>query len=163
MNQDRRTTQRPLFTPHLTKLFCLVAISALLNACGLIQSDVIPHTGPQSAQHSSEPTSKSAQSSAPIKISDIEIVWEVDTDNADYYWIRYGFNPDNIEYTLKLDPSELKREQDPELGELYIFLLKDIPTSTAVYVQVASELDGVVSPFSRVFEVPPANQPVESY
>jgi len=151
------------------KQVAVLAIAALLlialPGCGLVgnSSTVIPHTGPQPPHVTSSVPLQEGFKRKPIAISDIEVVWEVDSDSADYYWIQYGFHPDNIEYTVKVQPNQLTREHDLAQGELYIFLLKDIPTSTPVYVQIASEQDGVLSPFSRVFEVPAVEQAAVSY
>jgi len=150
------------------KLAASLLAALLLTAlpgCSLVgnSSSVIPHTGPQPPHVTSSVPLQDGFQRKPIAISDIEVVWEVDSNSADYYWIQYGFHPDNIEYTVKVQPNQLTKEHDLVQGELYIFLLKDIPTSTPVYVQIASEQDGVLSPFSRVFEVPAVEQAATRY
>ena len=85
--------------------------------------------------------------------SDIEIVWEMPKAAVDGYLIRYGASRERLTTEVRVNASDLMREEDTDHGFVYRYLLKGVPADKVVFVSIAAITGDQVSAPSEVLEV----------
>ena len=101
-------------------------------------------------------TPPSPQPLAALASSDVEILWEVPEDSVDGFVVRYGTDREQLANELKLASNELELRSDPQRGQVYRHVIRNVPSDKAVFVNIAAYRGAEVSPPSRLFEVPVA-------
>ena len=94
---------------------------------------------------SSEPTSQERASARigvkelpnPRELSDLKITWDMSSRPVDGYVIYYGFDADNLLWKEKVAVSDLGKFEDPSLGFVYKYVLKNVPANKTIVVSVA--------------------------
>lgn len=86
-------------------------------------------------------------------LSDIEILWQIPQEAVDGFVINYGFERSALNHNARVATAELQKYQDPKHGQVYRFVLANVPIDQALYVSIAAYSDDKVSRASDVFEV----------
>ena len=86
-------------------------------------------------------------------VSGIEVMWEIPNKEVDGFILRYGFSKNNLSKEVHLKRTELETYTDQEFGEVFRYILQDIPSAQSIYLQLANKIGDQVSPFSEVFEL----------
>ena len=86
------------------------------------------------------------------KSEGIEVTWEVPSEGADGFILRYGTNPLQLNSELSLAISDLREERDTEYGPVYRYLIRATTDSSPVFVSIASRKGDRVSNFSEAIE-----------
>jgi len=114
-----------------------------LSGCASLFSNT-----PQGAQEASTMPAATVQK----KSIGLEVVWEVPSEPTDGFVIRYGEDKANLTKEVTILLSELREEKDPIHGPIYRYVIRDLPTSTPIFVSVAAFKDNVISDFSEAIE-----------
>lgn len=88
---------------------------------------------------------------------EIEVIWDKPDTPVNEYLIQYGFSEDTLTNELKISSEDLEVSNDPEHGEVYRFIIDDIPTDKRVFIRLAEYHEGIELEFSETFEVAPSS------
>lgn len=85
--------------------------------------------------------------------TDIEIRWIAGENVPDGFIIGYGYNPDKVEYTIRVSANEVPFVDDPVYKKVFKYVLKNQPIDRAVYIRIVSFKDNVYTKPSKPFVV----------
>ncbi|MBX7138222.1 MAG: hypothetical protein K1X83_09575 [Oligoflexia bacterium] len=159
--------------------FSLFLVLGFLSSCSAIYSNTIglfDTPGPDRTATAKSIDSQSASISGPaadapgttaIQVekveqqkdrSDVEILWAVPDEALEQYVIRYGYTREKLDFELRLRTAQIEKVNDPKHGEVYRYILENIPKDRELFVSLGGEKNGVLSAPSEVMTLssPPA-------
>lgn len=163
----------------MKKLFIIFLPSLILISCNLISSPAKVNTGkevqkkwtPKKASKTSSETLKvtgkvkpkevrieSITNSKKSEVKDpylnkVEVSWVVPKVKVDGFILNYGFSKTTQEKEVKILLKDLKRAKDEEHGDVYKYVLNEIPKDKEVFVRISAFLGEEVSEPSDVMKV----------
>jgi hypothetical protein len=98
---------------------------------------------------------KIAQIQEPEKklTGEVEITWLVPATEVDGFIVEYGYSELMQEQKVKIKTSELTKTTDSANGEVYRYILKDIPKESPLYIKIAAYKGEITSESSPVLHV----------
>jgi hypothetical protein len=98
---------------------------------------------------------KIAQIQEPEKklTGEVEITWLVPEAEVDGFIVEYGYSELMQEQKVKIKTSELTKTTDSMNGEVYRYILKDIPKESPLYIKIAAYKGEITSEASPVLHV----------
>lgn len=141
---------------HLCLLSLLVS---LLPGCFFIPENEEGFVPPRRIVERDVPP-EGVTGTGPVKIesldqlnkNNVELVWQAPEEPVDAFVIRYGSAPGSLTNEMKVDVFSLEKVSDPDFGTVYRYLLRNIPSTSSIFVSIASVSRGVQSEPSPVFE-----------
>jgi len=129
----------------MKKLLSLALIATLFSATGC--SSWFSST-PDRASHADTAQGALVQK----KAFGVEVTWEVPSEPADGFIIRYGENRTQLSKEVRVSVAELQEERDMEYGPVYRYLIRDAAPESSMFVSIAAVKGDTVSDFSEVVE-----------
>lgn len=83
----------------------------------------------------------------------VEVIWEVPSKEVEGFVLRYGYSRENLSHEIQLRRDEVESYTDQEFGRVYRYILRDIPSTQPLYLQLANTIGDQTSSFSEVFEL----------
>lgn len=83
----------------------------------------------------------------------VEVTWLVPQEAVDGFVINYGFNEASLEKQVKIENDKLVKELDDQNGEVYKYILNDIPTDKPLYVKISAYKGDLKSEDSPVLHI----------
>lgn len=93
------------------------------------------------------------ESSALPEASSVEVIWEVPSKEVEGFVLRYGYSRENLSQEIRLRRDEVESYTDQEFGRVYRYILRDIPSTQPLYLQLANTIGEQTSSFSEIFEL----------
>ena len=93
------------------------------------------------------------ESSALSEASSVEVIWEVPSKEVEGFVLRYGYSRENLSQEIRLRRDEVESYTDQEFGRVYRYILRDIPSTKPLYLQLANTIGEQTSSFSEIFEL----------
>ena len=154
----------------ITKISFILTILLFLNSCASLFSSVdAPDKKPADKQESLDiategfSTTSRKTTRVPIEADpseahttdEVEILWDVPTNNPEEFILQYGYKDDELENELILARKELEQVNDPGFGLVYRYIIQGIPKNVKIFVRLAEYHKGKEPVFSEIFEVAP--------
>lgn len=107
---------------------------------------------PQEAVVSAAPQ-QAALDSQDVAASDVELLVAKPSEELDLLVVRYGYQPVDLQYELRVERSDLELVRTETGAEAYRYVLRGIPKDRALFVTIAAARGGELSPESEVIEI----------
>jgi hypothetical protein len=135
-----------------------------LCACSMIRGKA-PATGSQADQSPARSVKAIATTSTKVPVEELEkdkkdslgleLVWAMPNEPVDGFVIHYGLHKESLDKQLTLKSNELEKMDDPDRGQVYRYVVKDVPADQPVFVGISAFAGQNSSPISEVREVAP--------
>jgi len=142
----------------ILRAVCFTFLLLVLGGCGLFLAPAPKELNDQKTPPKAELLDASADSSqerptSERNLSDVEVIWAVPGEPVDKYLLRYGFSKESLNLEIEIDASKLEKVQDPAHGEVYHYLINDVPSARTLYLTLISMRNGISSEPSQIFEI----------
>jgi hypothetical protein len=163
----------------MKKIIFILLTSSVLISCNLVSSPAKVNSRqeqekkwrPKKANRTSQETLKitgkvkpkkvrieSATETKKVKVQDpylnkVEVSWVVPKINVDGFILNYGFSETVQDKKVKIFVKDLKRAKDEKHGEVYKYILNEVPKEKDVFVRISAFLGEEVSEPSDVMKV----------
>ncbi len=151
-------------------LVLLVSLVFVVQGCSFIERNTIglfsserPKTfAEKNAQHpiktsaghvSIEPMATPVPTESPY--SKVELIWAVPPQSVEAFVIYYGTDAATLDQQVKVVVTDLDKYEDPEKGQVFRYVLDNLPKKQSVFFSVAPVSGETVSERSPVVEVTP--------
>ncbi|MCB9030704.1 MAG: hypothetical protein H6619_06590 [Deltaproteobacteria bacterium] len=145
--------------------YCLVGHALLLTGCSVLSSEddittdqpLIPLEEQIPTQTTSVPITEPVQKNVEQQeiVDEVRLTWKVPQDAVDGYLIHYGYSKNILTQRIKLKVSELQIVSDSNYGDVYKYILTNIPVNKTVYITISAIKDGVTSSPSSIIKLNP--------
>ena len=143
----------------------LISLS-ILNGCHLFSTSKAASIEAQGVKNSRTSLPAAQAAAAPVEVqaldtgrkTDVEIIWQVPTEQADSFEIKYGFDRERLDQRVEVKSEQLEKYTDPEYGQVYRFVLQDVSPDRDVYVAMSTIAGGQTSPPSTIYQAKAAGK-----
>jgi hypothetical protein len=131
-----------IYLKNLTLTLLFIVLS--FNSCSLFK----PKT-----DNVKDKEEKQGSLNTTIKNDALEVYWRVPDIEVDGFVLSYGTKPDQLTERVRIEKDELRTLQDPTWGNVYRYVLLNIPKNEVVYFTLESFKGDQYSPPSSVQRV----------
>lgn len=160
------TVSRPPAQHPIRQLFLWAGCSLFLgvSGCSLVEGLTSNDTSdgleqPKDSvfparQNRTQTTSVPVDEFAPKpKFSNVEVIWAVPAEAVDGFVIHYGLDQSKLDSEIKVSAESLEKVSDQEKGEVYRYVVRDLPNDRPIFVAISAYAGEKSSPLSEIREI----------